>query len=249
MPKILEADVRDILLVLSAGSAGVCAEEFVILHRGFLAAGHRVVLATPAGLPARFDPSSLNAEAAEMDIADITEHLRAHAEVLASPLATGALASDAFDVIAIPGGYGPPEDLHEDSDLRRIIEQADARGAFIVAVCHGQAALLSAHDAEGHWLFAGRKMTAFSDEEELEFGVVRPGPRLIASRLRERGAIYQRGPKWNPFVVRDRNLFTGQNPASTFALVSAVLAALSESRPDEDPHTGSTGAYSKVSSS
>ena len=249
MPMIPEAGVRNILLVLSAGSAGVCAEEFVILHREFLAAGHRVVLATPKGLPARFDPSSLDAEAAEMDIAEMTEHLEAHAEVLAQPHAIGALVSDTFDVIAIPGGYGPVEDLHEDPDLRRMIGHADARGAFIVAVCHGQAALLSVQDAEGHWLFAGRKITAFSDEEELEFGMMRPEPWLIASRLRERGAIYQRGPKWQPFVVRDRNLFTGQNPASARGLVAAVLAALSESRPEQAPHTGSIGAYSKVSSS
>jgi putative intracellular protease/amidase len=37
-------------------------------------------------------------------------------------------------------------------------------------VCHGPAALLPARAADGSWLFAGRKVTGFSNAEEAQVG-------------------------------------------------------------------------------
>ena len=82
-------------------------------------------------------------------------------------------------------------------------------------VCHGQAALLAAKDEQGKWLFAGRKMTAFSDEEEVELGTADNAPWLLAETLRKSGARYEKGKNWAPYVVKDGNLLSGQNPAST----------------------------------
>jgi putative intracellular protease/amidase len=93
-------------------------------------------------------------------------------------------------------------------------------------VCHGQAALLAAHDEQGRWLFAGRQMTAFSDEEEVELGTADNAPWLLAETLRKSGARYEKGKNWAPHIVKDGNLLSGQNPASTAPLVEAVLAEL-----------------------
>ena len=73
-------------------------------------------------------------------------------------------------MIAIPGGHGPVVDLYKDSEMGRILVEAQRDEKIIAPVCHGQAALLAARDEHGEWLFAGRRMTAFSDEEEAELG-------------------------------------------------------------------------------
>ena len=51
-------------------------------------------------------------------------------------------------------------------------------------------------------------------------------PWLLADTLRKSGARYEKGPNWGAHVVRDGNLLTGQNPASSEPLAEAVLAAL-----------------------
>ncbi|KAK0350912.1 hypothetical protein LTR94_027094 [Friedmanniomyces endolithicus] len=79
---------------------------------------------------------------------------------------------------------------------------------------------------DGSWPFAGRRMTSFSDEEEIELGTADNAPWLLAKTLRDMGAAYEKGPNWGPYVVTDGNLMTGQNPASSAPLADAVLAAL-----------------------
>ena len=86
--------------------------------------------------------------------------------------------------------------------MGRLLTAADEEnGKIIGVVCHGQAALLSANGSNGDWRFAGRRLTAFSDEEEVEFGIANNAPWLLASTLREReqahGSSGRRG-----FIIR-----------------------------------------------
>jgi len=53
-------------------------------------------------------------------------------------------------------------------------------------------------------------------------------PFLLETRLREQGARHESGPMWGSFTVRDGNLITGQNPASSVATAREVIAALRE---------------------
>ena len=71
-------------------------------------------------------------------------------------------------------------------------------------------------------------MTCFSDEEEIEFGTATNATWLLADTLRKNGAIYEKGQNWSAFIVKDGNLLTGQNPASTADLANAVIEALRE---------------------
>jgi putative intracellular protease/amidase len=173
------------------------------------------------------DPHSLNSKVVG---ADQVNHFRAYldsvATVLAKPLKLAGVDATSYDVIAIPGGHGPVEDLYKDPDMGRILVDAERERKIIAPVCHGQAALLAATDGHGTWLFAGRKMTAFSDEEEVELGTADNAPWLLAEALRNSGARYEKGKSWAPYIVKDGNLLSGQNPASTEPLVEAVLAAL-----------------------
>ena len=132
-----------------------------------------------------------------------------------------------YDAVVVPGGHGPVVDLYQDSNLGRLLIDADARGAVIGAVCHGPAGLLSAVEPDGSWRFAGRRMAAFTDEEEQLFGTAEAAPWLLASRLREQGATLTEGAAYQPHTERDNNLFTGQNPASSGPMADAIVAALS----------------------
>jgi putative intracellular protease/amidase len=51
-------------------------------------------------------------------------------------------------------------------------------------------------------------------------------PFLLETRLRELGGRFEGGPNWRPFVVRDGNLITGQNPMSAEPLARRVVEAL-----------------------
>ena len=230
--------MSSILIVLSAAStwtradgskyeSGVWAEEFVVMHEMFVRAGCDVAIATPGGVPPTIDPHSMNPRVVGQEQADhFRTYLDSIATLLAKPLVLAEVEAGGYDVIAIPGGHGPVEDLYRDPDMGRILVEAQRANKIIAPVCHGQAGLLAAKDDQGKWLFAGRKMTAFSDEEEVELGTADNAPWLLADTLRKSGALYEKGRNWGPFVVKDGNLLSGQNPASTAPLVEAILAEL-----------------------
>ncbi|MET0272433.1 MAG: type 1 glutamine amidotransferase domain-containing protein [Phenylobacterium sp.] len=229
---------KKILIVLSAADtwtradgskyeSGVWAEEFVVMDEAFVAAGCVVDIATPGGVRPTIDPHSMNpAVVGQAQVDHFRAYLDRIAPRLAHPLVLAAVAAGDYDAIVIPGGHGPVEDLYKDPDMGRILVAADHDGTIIAPVCHGQAALLAAKDDGGGWLFAGRRMTSFSDEEEVELGTADNAPWLLADTLRKAGARYEKGPNWAAFVVRDGNLLSGQNPASSAPLAEAVLAAL-----------------------
>ncbi|MFD0448875.1 hypothetical protein ACFQ10_51435 [Streptomyces indonesiensis] len=86
--------------------------------------------------------------------------------------------------------------------------------------------MLSAVDEQGKWIFSGRRMAAFTDEEERLFGTADNAPWLLASRLREMGARHEQGDPYQAFTIQDANLFTGQNPASSTPMADAINTAL-----------------------
>ena len=227
-----------ILIVLSAADtwtradgskyeSGVWAEEFVVMDEKFIAEGCAVDIATPGGVVPTIDPHSMNPTVVGQENVDhFDRYLKSIADRLEKPLVLADIDARAYDAIVIPGGHGPVEDLYKDADMGRILVEADRAGILIAPVCHGQAALLAARDSNGQWLFSGRAMTSFSDEEEVELGTADNAPWLLADTLRKSGARYEKGPNWGAHVVRDGNLLTGQNPASSEPLAEAVLAAL-----------------------
>ncbi|MFG3255403.1 type 1 glutamine amidotransferase domain-containing protein [Streptomyces sp. NPDC048172] len=226
-----------ILIVMSAadvweradGSAyptGYWAEELAAPHEKFVEAGHTVDFTSPGGVAQPLDRHSADPEVAGAECARHVAHAERALREFGPLLKLSEVSADDYAALFLPGGHGPVVDLHQDARLGRLLTAADASGKLLGAVCHGPAALLSAVDEEGEWLFAGREMTAFTDEEERLFGTAEGAPWLLAARLRERGAVHSGGPAYAPFTVRDRNLFTGQNPASSAPLAEEMVAAL-----------------------
>ncbi|MFD4610310.1 type 1 glutamine amidotransferase domain-containing protein [Streptomyces sp. NPDC058440] len=128
----------------------------------------------------------------------------------------------------IPGGHGPMQDLAVNEDVARVLAaMLPDTSKVVAALCHGQAAFLPAGEAEGQWLFKGRRLTSFTDEEEASTGLAANAPWLLGERLRQVGARYDSGPAWSSYVVVDGNLVTGQNPTSAAEVARAVLGELS----------------------
>lgn len=136
---------------------------------------------------------------------------------------------ESFDGVFFPGGHGPMVDLNENPDVDRIVRHFHHKQQLVSAVCHGPAALLSVGNGpDGAWLFDGYRMSVFSDDEENQVPVGQLGaPWYVEAAIRNKGAVVDNAQaEWISHVVVDRNVVTGQNPASSEAAAAAVLKKL-----------------------
>jgi putative intracellular protease/amidase len=233
--------MANILMVVSAANSltmrdgsghptGYWAEELVVSHQTLLEAGHTVHIATPGGRKPTVDEVSLAAESAGgQDRADsFRNYLESIDAELSAPLVLAGVDVAGYDAVVLPGGHGPMADLYEDADLGRILVGANAAGKIIAPFCHGPAGLLSATDDDGAFTFLGRRLTVFTNEEELGGGTGPNTPWFVEDVLKEKGAVVETGAAWTSHVVRDGNLITGQNPQSSEDVAKEVLKALAE---------------------
>jgi putative intracellular protease/amidase len=209
---------------------GFWAEEFAVPHQLLTEAGHDITIATPGGVVPVPDRISLDAvgnfgdEEAGRRYGAYLESVK---DQLDAPARLEDMNPDDFDVVLIPGGHGPMQDLAVNADIARILAAMLPDETKIVAsLCHGPASFLSAGDENGQWLFKGRTMTAFTDEEEHITGLDANAPWLLETRLRAGGATLTGGPAWQSHIEVDGNLITGQNPASGEAVGRVLVEKL-----------------------
>ena len=202
---------------------GFWAEELLAPYRLLTEAGDAVEFATPGGVAPVADEASL---APEMnDGNDVRPELDA-IDALKQPLNLSDVSLDDYDAVFYPGGHGPMEDLAVDATSGKLIADSLAAGKPVAIVCHGPAALLPARDENGDPVVKGRKLTAFSNEEERAGGNADNAKWLLEDRLREDGAELSVGEAWQPNVVVDGDLLTGQNPASSKPLAEELKKRL-----------------------
>lgn len=131
-----------------------------------------------------------------------------------------------YSAIFFAGGHGTMWDFPDNAAAQNAIRAIDAAGGIVSAVCHGPAALVNARRADGTLLVAGKRLAAFTDDEEEEVQSTHVVPFLLASTLTERGAHHQNAVNWADNVVVDGRLITGQNPQSAGSLGVALRDAL-----------------------
>ncbi|USX55340.1 type 1 glutamine amidotransferase domain-containing protein [Lentzea sp. HUAS12] len=205
-------------LTLADGSihpTGFWAEEVVESVRVLREAGVEVTLATPGGAVPTVDKASLDGTFDEA-VASLAD--------LRSPVSLSDVDGVGFDAVYLPGGHGPMADLAFDAGLGALLADFHDNGKVVAALCHGPAGLLSAVRADGTFVFAGREMAVFSDEEERQGGL--DVPYSVAGRLAALGARVVAGEPWSSTVVVDGTLVTGQNPQSTAATATRVASLL-----------------------
>lgn len=203
--------------------AGFIPEELGAPHEVFARSGANISFASPEGRRPNLDPVGRESSPASPNGQYYGQYCDSIAQEWQSPQKLDAVNAADYDAIMIPGGYAPMEDLHQDAAMGRLLSDAAESGTVIAAVCHGPAALLSATDPDGNWLFAGRRVTALDNEEEKLYGTIEKAPFLLESRLVELGARFEHGPPWLPYVVADDRLITRQNPASAGAVANAII--------------------------
>ena len=204
---------------------GFWLEEFAAPYYTFLDAGAQLVLASPMGGQPPLDPKS--------DLPDFqtpaTERFKKDEQaqqVLANTVKLEDVSQADFDAVFYPGGHGPLWDLAESDQSISLIEAFAQAGKPISFVCHAPGVLRHVKAANGEPLIKGRKVTGFTNGEEAGVALTDVVPFLIEDEFIRLGGHYEKGADWQPHVVEDGRLITGQNPASSEAVAQALIKQL-----------------------
>jgi putative intracellular protease/amidase len=237
-----------------SGATGQYLNETVVPMMALIDAGYDVVLATPGGNKPHMDPASDSAEHFGGDIAAY-EKGKAFWEndpsmnsglTLRQAIDQGL---DRFDAIFVPGGQGPVVDLMIDPDMGEIARHFHEKSKPSAFLCHGpmatvaampharefRSALVAGDQAKARewakdWQYAGYRMTVFSDTEEKVVEDYILHAKLYFNMIEALSAAGGKTEKtavdFEPNVVIDRELITGQNPRSDRPVAKALIEAL-----------------------
>ena len=131
-----------------------------------------------------------------------------------------------YAAIFYAGGHGAMWDLADNATLAKIAATIYEHGGIVSAVCHGPAGLVNIKLSNGEYLVKGKKINAFSNEEEAAVKLTNVVPFLLENKLIERGGQFEKSGLWQPHVTVDGRLITGQNPQSAKGVGEAIATAL-----------------------
>lgn len=204
---------------------GFWLEEFATPYYRFAEAGATITLASPKGGQPPLDPKS-DEPANQTDQTRRFERDPDAQKALANTVRLDSVSADDFDTVFYPGGHGPLWDLAEDEDSVRLIETTLRSGKPVALVCHAPGVLRHVRNEDGTPLVNGRKVTGFTNSEEEAMQLTDIVPFLVEDELKKLGGDYSKIGDWEPYVVEDGLLITGQNPASSSSAADALLAKL-----------------------
>ncbi len=96
-------------------------------------------------------------------------------------------------------------------------------------MCHAPGVLRHVKNTDGKPVVQGKKVTGFKNSEEAAVGLTEIVPFLVEDELINKGGQYSSASDWASYVVKDGNLITGQNPASSAEAAKQLLLLISES--------------------
>jgi putative intracellular protease/amidase len=194
---------------------------------------HPLQVFEAAGIPV--DIASIRGGHPPIDFFDLSDpvndyywKIKDFRDALAHSLVLGDLDPSSYSSVFFAGGHGTMWDFADSPAVQKVIREVWEAGGIVSAVCHGPAALVNATLSDGSYLVAGKKVSSFTDEEEAEVQYTEVVPYLLASTLKERGALHQPAPNWTEKIVIDGRLVTGQNPASAHGVGRAVVDLLAK---------------------
>jgi putative intracellular protease/amidase len=238
----------------SAGPTGQYLNETVVPVIAVIEAGYEVVLATPIGRKPHIDEASDSARYFEGDegayrrarMFFATDASMNRVRTLRSVLDEGL---SGYAGVFVPGGQAPVVDLMQDPDLGEILRHFHVRRKPTALLCRGpiatvaampgarrfRAALVvgdmaNASELAKGWQYAGYKMTVFSNTEErvIEDQILHGKLHFtMVDALETAGGTVITNPvDFEPHVIEDRELITGQNPRSDHQIATTLIAAL-----------------------
>ncbi|WP_306364837.1 type 1 glutamine amidotransferase domain-containing protein [Nocardia sp. CC227C] len=202
-------------------STGFHVGEAAVPWEVFTAAGYTVDLVSVAGGNPPRDGTDPTDPAQRRFLTDTDI-----AAQLANTPTPDAVDSGRYEAVLFAGGHGTMWDFPDNPALARLAREIYERGGVVGAVCHGPAALVGATLSDGSYLVAGKKIAAFTNDEEAAVGLSGVVPFLLADRLTAQGATHLPAENFTARVVTDDRLVTGQNPASAQGVAEAMLDVL-----------------------
>ena len=204
---------------------GFWLEELAAPYYMLKDAGVELTLASPKGGQPPLDPKSDLPE----NQTETTKRFRADAAAQAQLANTKKLAdvsADDFGAVFYPGGHGPMWDMPDNATSIALIEAFVKADKPVGAVCHAPVAFVNVRGKDGEYLVKGKRVTGFTNTEEVAVGLDHVVPFLLEDRLKERGGVYSKSADFAPYVQVDGLLVTGQNPASSGPGAEALLKLL-----------------------
>jgi putative intracellular protease/amidase len=235
---------------------GFYLNELMQPVKALLDAGHEITFATPKGTAPSLDKTSIDKmyfggdeaamKSSEAQLAQLGLLSRDKSPVV-SLARIEQIGYDHFDAVYVPGGHAPMQDLLISPELGRLLTYFHEKGKTTALACHGPIALIStlpdakgftaqletagtAARMNGKWIYAGYSLTVISNqEEEMAKGLLNGGQMKFypQTALEQAGAQFRQAEA--PFaahIVTDRELITGQNPASAPAVAQELLKRL-----------------------
>jgi putative intracellular protease/amidase len=210
----------------SGDKTGIWIEEFAAPYYLLKESGAEITVVSPNGGQSPIDPRSTLPDYITKDVKRFLDDPNAQ-NVLHHTLALNKVNAKNYDAVFYPGGHGPMWDLPDNKYSISLIASFYNSGKPISFVCHGPVALKNVKTKAGTLLLKDKKVTAYANSEEEAGQTTKFIPFLLEDMLKDKGANYVKANDWNPFVVTDGTLITGQNPASAIKVAEALVTALS----------------------
>ncbi|MFF7856242.1 DJ-1/PfpI family protein [Streptomyces sp. NPDC007904] len=206
---------------------GFWLEELAAPYYRFQEAGWEITLASPKGGRPPLDPKS-NEPSFQTELTRRFETDTEAITALANTVRLDSVTADDFDTVFYPGGHGPLWDLAEDADSKQLIETTLRSGKPLAVVCHAPGVLRHTVNEDGTPLVQGKGVTGFANSEEEGVALTDIVPFLVEDELKRLGGHYTKTDDWQPYVVQDGLLITGQNPASSGPAADALVELVSK---------------------
>ncbi|WP_299212206.1 type 1 glutamine amidotransferase domain-containing protein [uncultured Dokdonia sp.] len=204
---------------------GFWIEEFASPYYTLKDAGCKITLASPKGGLPPIDPKSDAPDQQTPSVVRFKEDKETQ-DHLAETIPLSEIDHNGYDAVFYPGGHGPLWDLATDKDSIQLIESFYENKKLVSAVCHAPAIFKHTKKENGTPLVQGKKVTGFSNTEEEAVSLTDVVPFLVEDMLKENGGIYSKTDDWQPYIVQDGLLITGQNPASSEKVAERLLEEL-----------------------
>jgi putative intracellular protease/amidase len=211
----------------TGNKTGFWLEELAAPYYVFKDANIDITIASPKGGRPPLDPKS---DDPSMQT-DATKRFKTDQEAnkqLSQSLKLSDLNESDYDAIFYPGGHGPLWDLVSDENSIRLIKDFWNAGKPVSAVCHAPIVLANVKDSSGEFIIKGLEVTGFTNSEEDAVQLTNIVPLLVEDTMIDRGAKYLKSSDWSVHTIQDKNLITGQNPASSEEVANLVLKALNK---------------------
>lgn len=208
--------------------------ELTHSYKAFEEAGYAITIASPKGgdlaADSYSDPEDESGYSADDTISLTFKQSGEKMALLKGTPGLSGLNAHDYDALFIVGGQGPMVTMIDDEAMHAFIASFYESDKPTAAVCHGTCVLLKTRLSSGDLLVKGKRWTGFASSEEeyaesavgqkiQPFWIETEAKKIPDTRFETKGPMEE-------FAIRDGNLITGQQQASSAAAAHLVIEAL-----------------------